>query len=132
MNPEFQKELLGWLQGLRQVLETGATLAKEQIPLILWEKIAVDRIYYTSLVLFFVAIALVFRLYDKRVWAWANRAAYNSDGFSYPIGVVTIAGPKLVALLVLMVNSYTLATVWFAPRLYLIEWVKEMLQNAGK
>lgn len=129
MNPELQKELLSWLQALKEAVGTGAAFAAQQIPQVLWEKILLDRVYYTTLVfLFLLAGTLILFKGRKGILAWGERHADESDGLTWLASYLALVVSAVIPLLVFLANGYDLAMVWFAPRLYLIEWLKEMVK----
>jgi hypothetical protein len=143
MNPEIQKELLSWLQGLKGLVESGAAFAKEQIPQVLWEKILLDRVYLTILVVFglllIIGVPIAFhKVFTRLINKFSEihkKDRYGDDGHIIAGLIVTcITGAVgfLTGFILFFDNLYTCLNVWFAPRLYLIEWIKSLVSSVGK
>ncbi len=135
MNPDLQKELALWLSAIREGAQQGASFAIEQAPLVVQEKILYGRI--TSLLL--VLLAVVAFVLSVRVYrsAWAvNRAALANGGKGYcDIWPETQGAMQCVLSFVAACGSLVFAIAagntavlaWCAPRLYIIEWLSELL-----
>lgn len=138
MNPEIQKELLSWLAGLREAVTTGVAFAKDQIPQVLWEKILVDRVILTLLIIVALATITSFFYYlPFRLKKIEDNEGYGKDESGatfaqYIIYIIVHGIAVIVAVISIGCNAYNLALVWFAPRLYLIQWITSLVQGQGK
>lgn len=122
MNEQLQKELAAWLSQLREATQSGASFAIDQAPKIVQEKIIVGRVEET---VFFVAlVALTFGL------AWfvrhVSRDDYPSEGAI--IGSIFAGIGMCITAVLSFVAFHNAAMAWFAPRIYVIEWLVGMVK----
>lgn len=145
MNPELQKQLAEMLAKLMDATQNAATWTSGQIPLLVQEKIAYGRASETAWMVVFVVGVVGFGLTAKRrvpVWTAAladERDMCRTSNRGYDEAVVNktvvtfmiACGSLLAAVLCLVaflanINNFML--VWFAPRLYIVEWLRTMIQ----
>lgn len=137
MNEELQKQLAALLASLMNVASDGAKWAGSQIPPLVQEKILYGRISHTAWAVLFAVVAWqaarVTAMFYRQ--ACADRADRASKGFDphiwpdRPGGLPSIGCGALVfiasCLAVLNLNDALLA--WFAPRLYIVEWLRTLI-----
>lgn len=138
MDPKLKDALTQFLTQSLSLLQSGVDFAKQQIPQILWEKVALDRIYMTAWFLVgllglwwgFLWITKKFEViqqeYNKTHWQVRGHlcAKLILGWISASLGLMAFVGGCVA-------NSYELATVWFAPRLYLLNWIKDLIHPSG-
>ena len=121
MSDEAKKALEQFLIALLDGLKDGATWAKEQVPLVLQEKLAFDFVWALACVVFFLLALFV----CWRTIKWAITEDCPLDGDL----VVPFAGLGCVFSLVgVVANSQTAFQIYFAPRLYLLEWAMALVK----
>lgn len=126
MNEELQQALTQFLTASLNAVEKGATIAGEQIPLVLQEivqwKIWSSAVGFVGFLLLSIVLAIVGLKCLKRI-----KPAI--DEFYVPIGVCTslclLIAP--VMFLISCEQLYRLIKVLTAPRLVIIEFLKGML-----
>jgi hypothetical protein len=130
MNDELQKQLAALLSSLMTVANDGTTWAKGEIPQLVQEQVVFARMeetFYVFLcVVGFVGFSLLMvrlvRLSMDRKTEYGLRDLYGlCSCFS---GVVV-----LVAAVFLLFNIHPMLQVWFAPRLYIVEWLHGMVKS---
>lgn len=125
MNDELQKQLAEMLAKLMNVAQDAGAFAANQIPPLVAEKIALGRVTETVwLVALTVWLGICLR-YGVQLFKWAT-AIIKKDGEAMPVFIV----PGFVVVIGVVpwfVQMQATATVWFAPRLYIVEWVRSML-----
>lgn len=125
MNDELQKQLAILLSGLMNVANDAAKFAGDQIPPLVQEKIVFGRAWETTLLALMVALSCVL-LYQVRKWfQWAS----EDEDSPAPI-LLSIFGTfgVLAGVVFSIVQCREVLLVWFAPRLYLVEWLKGMIK----
>lgn len=131
MSEDLQKQLADMLSSLLATASDGAQWAKGEIPLLVAEKILLGRVESTVMLAGSIALAIV--LLWLAVTSYAR--ASNHKGSSYDIWPERPGGFLfIVASIGLCVCSFSLiasgryaAMVWFAPRLYIVEWLRRSL-----
>lgn len=139
MNDELQKQLAAMLANLATVAQQGAAFAADQIPPLVQEKIALGR---TEATFWFAAAAIlsvasVYWMARLRRWAEPHKAECDEkaktghyhvdrDGYQMPLFFGHVVG-ILLAVLPLIATVHDLLLVWFAPRLYIVEWLRSMV-----
>lgn len=129
MNEEAKKIALEYLQKLLQGLEKGVDFAGEQIPLVLQEIVAYGRFYSTICIVAAVIVLIVGAFIYKKIWNYSEDLV---DGDKYPIRII---GGFVFSIAVgipffgLICNNFDkFAKSWVAPRLYLIEYLHELVK----
>lgn len=131
MNDHLQQELAAWLSRLREATDAGASFALEQAPLIVQEKVAYGRVVLTSWTVLLLAASM---LSAYVVWRHI-RTAQVKRGEDYDFIDDTHPGviiPFSIATALTLATGLGVATdaaqVWFAPRLYVLEWLAGLLK----
>lgn len=122
MSDEAKKALEQFLIALLDGLKNGATWAKEQVPLVLQEKLAFD--FAWSAVLFVSAALVAYASYRFVRWVLSD-------------GETLIEHPELVMMMapfayVFLTGGAALKSmlqIYFAPRLYLLEWAMDLVKK---
>ena len=126
MNEELQQALTQFLTASLNAVEKGATIAGEQIPIVLQEivqwKIASSAVGFVGFLLLSIVLAIV----ALKCWKQINP---GTDEFCVPIGVCAGICSIISPVLFLMSceQLYNLIKVLTAPRLVIIEFLKGML-----
>jgi hypothetical protein len=127
MDPELQKQLQQLLATLLANAQDAATWAKGEIPLLVKEKIAFGRAWDTT---FFVLCVL--GLITMYRWPLRHWRAYkfNDKDNKWMAMVLFIMSPSCVLGLLALVSLYHTLLVWFAPRLYIVNWLFDLIREA--
>jgi hypothetical protein len=131
VNEELQKQLAGYLESIASAAKSSGAFVLEQAPLVVQEKIAYGRVWETFL-LVVVAIAAVIFL---RMLVWGvislRASSYHDDG---PSIAATVCGGigSFFGCIGTLAQADAAIKVWFAPRLYIIEWVMGLMNGGGK
>lgn len=128
MNPELQKELAAWLAALREHAEAGMNFATDQAPLVVQEALRLGRVESAlvelSCVLGVILGAWVCWRGLRAFWTAQQQQPDTAVGFPR----VAIGGAVGTASsIAFFVNLHWLLSAWFAPRIYIIEWLKGLL-----
>lgn len=128
MNEELQKQLAALFASLLDFSKTATTYAMNQIPPLIQEKLAFGRVWETWCVVACVIITGIC------IWAalsfqkkLGEYKGYNPECL-FAGGIISwiFAVGFLVASLC---NLYDCLLVWFAPRLYIVEWVSTIINK---
>lgn len=129
MNPEIQKELLTWLTQIRETAEKGAGFVAEQAPLVAREAISYGRVAHLVAALAIgICIAAVLYLALVKYWKTAWEATDDAPVIMLNIVVALFTIPFIFEGFVPQARLALLA--WFAPRIYIIEWLSELVKGA--
>lgn len=124
MTPELQKQLAELLAKLMDVASDATKWAGSQIPPLVQEKIMLGRVVESAWMLAAAVFAFVIIRASVRFWPRALQLTKDGDD---PVVVVPVLGVGL-GFVVLMIRLEAFALVWFAPRLYIVEWLKSMVK----
>jgi hypothetical protein len=130
MNPDVQKALLSWLQGIQQLAAQGKDFILTQAPQVVQEKVAWGRAWETIELVIFLAI-LSFGIWGCRKtfhWAVAKNKGYK-DGMQWLVFAFPVCFPTVIIFWMTMYQLYVTLQVWFAPRLYIIDWIISMVKD---
>lgn len=107
-------------------LEQGKDFALEQAPLIVQELIAWKRVELTAKFLIAIAVLLVGLFFARLLLKYSNKW-YNADEPEklMPCAFISIMGILIGAMTTAALMSSTLQ-VWLAPRLYVLEYFKDL------
>lgn len=122
MNEALQRELAALLRKLSDAATQGASWAGEQIPPLVEEVLLFARIEHALMLGLLVALAYV----GSRLLRYCHARAWDLDRYgelipASVIGVLALAGAVIGG----AVNARALLMAWFAPRLYIIEWLRD-------
>lgn len=124
MDPALKAQLEQLLAALLQNAQDAAAWTKEEIPLLVREKIAFGRAWETVMLL----LMLVGLYFMSRVWQFWKTYEFDDDenrgtaAFGLGVGSVILIGLTIEQLKDVM-------QVWFAPRLYIVDWLLEMVKT---
>lgn len=123
MDPELLKQLQQLLAQLLANAQDAAAWAKGEIPLLVQEKIAFGRAWETAL----LVAALGWTIFAvTKIVPWARKTSDDTDGLTWLIaGVAIVVGAGCSA-----VQIHDALLVWFAPRLYIVEWLFDLVHSA--
>lgn len=123
MNEELQQQLAALLQSLLAFSSDAKEFAAQQIPPLVQEKIALGRaeesIYFAGSVAIALVLVWLSLTYWKRAWA----ATVENDAPVIGLNFAGLAGAFFFS----TANLHAMLLVWFAPRLYIVEWLKSMV-----
>lgn len=126
MNDALQQQLADLLAKLSAVAQDSAAWAAQQIPPLVQEKIAFGRAWETS-----AFVIIVLALAPLGYWTWRGwRRAYRDDfdfDTTFPMSLASI--PFLGLSLGALVQLHDVMLVWFAPRLYIVEWLMDLVPH---
>lgn len=136
MTPEMQKALNQFftdlLTGTEKYAQQGAAFMQEQIPLVLREKLYFDF----SVAVVWVCFSVIFFVVAWLVSRWAmtkirpdlpQESSYRfdkTDASILSVGIRISAG--LISSIILIVNTTTMLKIYFAPRLYIVDWLRQL------
>ena len=138
MNEQLQQQLAEYLKAIASTAQQGASFVMEQAPLVVQEKIALGRVTLTAWMVLCVVACVPLVRFGMSHWGRA-RAICKEQGDAYyrdeevPHG---LAGGLSVAcgcacVIAALALIEPVATVWFAPRLYILEWAMGLV-SGGK
>ena len=120
MNEDLQKQLAEMLAKLMDATQNAATWTADQIPLLVQEKILFGRIWETVLLVLLVAFTVL--LVKVAGVAWGHQ--WDGDRLSATMLYLASTGAATGC----VVQAYFVTLVWFAPRLYILEWLRTFTQ----
>lgn len=126
MSEELKTQLTQLLAALLTNVQNAAGWAGGQIPLLIQEKILVDRIFLTIV---FLVCLTVFVGSVKLILHCTNaveNCGWREEG-KYAAGNIVGVLFGLASLIITIAASYDLFLVWFAPRLYILNWLRGMI-----
>lgn len=126
MNDELQKQLAAMIATLTATVQEGGTWAARQIPPLVQEKIAFGRAWESSFFLILAVAAGWLCVVTFRAWGRAARDDYDFDT-TMPAVVITLPAALLFAGSLAQLRDVFL--VWFAPRLYIVEWLLDQVKK---
>jgi uncharacterized membrane protein YjdF len=122
MNEQLQQELAAWLGQLRNAADAGASFALEQAPLIIQEKVLYGRAFHTAVaVLVVLTFVVAFLALRRAVKGNGDNVMANAvaGGAGFSVFISFCAGDMWFP---------QVFQVWFAPRIYVIEWLAGLLK----
>jgi len=118
--------ILIWLE---QAVQTTGDFLSEQTPLVVQEVIIYHRAFYTTVMvglILFITWLVIRTMRNKKRW-WVFLASDNDSEETIAVAnlfaIPVIGG--IVSTIVFFVNFPDFLKVWFAPRLFLLEWAKK-------
>lgn len=123
MNPKLTEQLQQTLAALLANAQDAAAWTKGQIPSLVQEKILFGRVNETvQLVL--CGVALYFAVKCCRIClAKAQECGYGDDPVGWVLGTAAMGAASGVLIVAGFSQVQTVLMVWFAPRLYIVEWL---------
>jgi hypothetical protein len=131
MDPELQKQLNEMLKALLANAQDAATWAKAEIPLLVREKIAFGRAWETAqFVVLLGLLAVVWRIVYPHWKAYDFKTGRRpSDDTKEMTFTFFLVAPSVVIGICAYFAAQHMFLVWFAPRLYIVQWLLEMVKT---
>ena len=142
ITPEQVEQVINWASGAAESIKAEGVIIAEQILQSRVMELSVDLVISCVWLLFWSFLAgwtfkIIFKAYcnqnDNGEWGWSDRfknCTYNTDGLNYGIIWSTLAVSSLGLVMVLGIdvipNIMALIKVNVAPKLYLLEYFKEL------
>jgi phosphatidylserine synthase len=127
LDPELKKQLQQLLATLLANAQDAATWAKGEIPLLIREKIAFGRAWDTSfLILCIIALAVMYKWPFQK---WRSHE-FNDNDNKWLAAVLLLILPTIALCIMTLVMLNSTLLVWFAPRLYIVEWLFDLVRSA--
>lgn len=123
MNEETKKLLHDYLTKILEGAERGADFVMEQAPEVAKEIVAYGRAVETAYVVGFLLAVLI----PIAIAPWAIRKLRQIDNEAAGFAAFLMI-PALLGTLSLFQCLSEFMKVWFAPRLYLIEYIKDLVK----
>lgn len=124
MDPELTKQLQQLLAALLANAQDAATWAKAELPLLVKEKIAFGRAWDSAL----LVVLLLVSIFVVKAWnrwsAYEANDVFNKGALAIPMGIATVLWLGMC-----VAQLHDVLLVWFAPRLYIVEWLIGMLKS---
>lgn len=134
MDPKLQQALADYMQSLLSLMkesgqmvkdgiQQGAAFAKDQIPLVIQEKLhftlAIDIVW----ALMWLSILIAGWVFIRKVMR--PSLSPRDAGVDWCFGGI-LTGVSLIAI---MMNVYEIVKVYTAPRLFIIDWITQLYQQ---
>jgi hypothetical protein len=136
MNDALNQQLLAMLQGLTDAAKTGGAWVAGQIPPLVAEKIAFGKVWEISYLVIAVIMAGLFVKLTVKCWSKGTnyvRRSYGDDGeMGWYAAMLLTAGVALFFIIDSFITLRQVLLVWFAPRLYIVEWLMELMKEGVK
>ena len=123
MTDEMKKLLEDAFRLTLDGLKSGGAFAKEQIPLVIQEKLTYDFYYYLFFTIFLTVVCVAVFSLGVFCIKKANKAGYDCEGW-WLGGVFGTMIPTVVLFLTLTNNIPAMIQISVAPRLYIVEWLR--------
>lgn len=128
MNDELQKQLAEMLAKLTSTVENSASWMAGQIPPLVQEKILFGRISETLLLLLLAVVCCVLFVLCRRCVLRLIDSKYD-DEMGWILGTALTGGGAVLSLGAFGLQLNTTVMVWFAPRLYVVEWLASLVHK---
>lgn len=129
----IQKELLdradSIFKSIADTVNTGVEFAKDQIPDIAYQYIAMERVYLTSVV---AMIILVFIVSTYATWKFTFKNCMNIKGYDAESRYFVIVPWLLMTVLCVIAFANTFKSfvmVWFAPKIFIITNIVTLIKG---
>jgi len=126
MDPVLQQQLAEYLKSIATTAQAGAAFVVEQAPLVVQEKIAYGRAVETVALLAWLVGVVVCARSGRAAWAAAEKDDYDNPFYIFG-GLAAVIG-LVVSVLFVFGQFAAVAKVWFAPRLYILEWAARLVR----
>ncbi len=136
VDPKLSEQLQQTLAALLANAQDAAAWTKGQVPLLVQEKILFGRIWSTAMVIMLAALGVW--LYGSSKQFYAVAKAHKDAGrhdvdmwLERPGGMLNIGAAILCAVVscLALEAGRNAALAWFAPRLYIVEWLMEQMHK---
>lgn len=135
MNDDLQKQLAELLKQLMAVASDAGKWAASQVPPLVQEKIVFGRVTLTvQLLAAIVALAISVRVF-RHAWAINQEAVKTKEIYDlWPetrgAGVCMLSAASAIVFALMSATTFeSAAMVWFAPRLYIVEWLTNLVKK---
>jgi len=129
----MQEELLSRADSIFATMKEAAMAAKDfamdQLPDIVHQLIVFERVYLTCIVL---APIILLPLFIALWFKTTKIDAYENDGIIilFGAGTIMLGVSSFLAFISMLANFKSFLMVWFAPKIYLIQYLTELLKKA--
>ncbi len=121
MNDELQKQLAAMLAQM----QSAVTVVGDQIPPLVHEKVFIGRIEDTFTLVFCLAVVAC----GVRLLLFARSKQFDGDDGAVVAATIIGAGVSLIFSILSFVSLHYVLSAWFAPRLYIMEWLADMVKK---
>jgi hypothetical protein len=134
MNDEMKKALSDFLGLLLEGIKTGTSFAQQQIPLVIQEKLNYEIYSSFAWMGIWLFIILLAWIVQQTVWRITNPKRTGksrlAEGEEAARAITTIGAVlgSIGGLIDIIYNIDHVVYVWVAPRVYLLEWLKELIK----
>lgn len=129
MDPQTKDLILNWLRQAGEAIKHGAQFVVDQTPLVIQEKIAFARAENTiwllvSLLLFLYVVGMLYNFVRIAKKYKDTTSLYSGVDFAFATTSAISGGVAVVIACVTFTNTISpFLKVWFAPRVYILEWI---------
>lgn len=127
MNQEINDKLMQYLGSLEGAVETAIDFSKEQAPQVIRELVEYTIAYNGLIVGLSAAVIMLSLLVNAVVILARNKLCKNEPGLPVAISLIVSAFTVVPALTVLSNCLPDLMKAWFAPRLFVLEYIADMV-----
>lgn len=121
--PQWEQQAVEMLQWLKELVEKGGDFVMQQAPPLAAEIVTYGRVTNSLAVLALIPAAILLKLYIPRIGKAIDE---DDDGLVVvKMALVIVVGILGVGLFVANLDQFLKA--WFAPRLYLIDYLGKLL-----
>lgn len=122
MNDNLQRQLAEFLKFLLTQAQDATTWAKTQVPPLVEEKIRFGRVWHSVVVVLCAAAMWLLMKFAK--WCWTKLDDNDDWGAASAAAVIGC----IVLATVAYDNFHDAVLAWTAPRLYIVQWLIEMVK----
>lgn len=129
MTPDLQKALADWLATLLDAAKSGAALTQDQLPIIIQQKLAFGlwvTALWAGLGVFFLLLSTGLLFYTRKSMLEV-KDDYHTRRRMQDWCIVISISLVLVGFPMALLNTSTLLKIYFAPNLYILEWLRGLL-----
>jgi hypothetical protein len=131
VSPEVQEQIARFLTKANDAVEKGSEFVVEQAPLVIQEMITFGRACHTGAVLAGLLGLLAVYLFVKKkaepIMSVKGRATTDLEDFTLIAGSIASLVLSVVSIATICCNVEQTIKVWFAPRLYILEKLGDLL-----
>ncbi len=122
MDPKLTEQLQQTLAALLANAQDAAAWTTGQIPLLVQDKIFIGRIEHTAAIVVSIVVMLG--------CAWIVRKLSRMDGgnVDYEMAQIFMGIGCIAGFAAVLINFHVFLIVWFAPRLYIVEWLTSQVR----